>query len=413
MAPFDRDERDATQPKRDGPLRLLYICPVMPADGGNGLAMRAASVLQMLLRGYRVSLLIVPLYSPGPARELPNWVREHCENVRWVSAPGRGTSAHEGHAMSQDRLAAWIETAARAYPSDAFDIIHVFRTATLPFAERYLNRAGDRAVQWHLDLDDVESRGQERLARLYERHGRTIEQSGAERRAEESARQEDDLLRAWDRVFVCSEQDRDDLLRRANRCRAEIVVLPNAVKLPANPPPAPRSGCLTILYLGTFGYFPNVDAAVWLCREILPVIREQNPGLVRLLLVGSGAPPEVRALDHIPEVEFVGEVPDVAPWYEQSNLVVVPLRAGGGTRIKLLEALAYRRPVVSTPIGAEGLDLVNDEHLLIADRAQHFGQQCLRLLGDAGLANRLAEAGRRRVEQRYSLRDIEPFTAPR
>lgn len=407
------DECEAVRPKRDSIPRLLYISPVMPADGGNGLAMRSATVLRTLLRGYRVSLLIVPLYPPGPAHELPSWVRERCENVRWVPAPNLNTAGYDGNALRQKRLAAWIEAVARAYPSGAFDVIHVFRTATLPFAERYLNRAGDRAAQWHLDLDDVESRVQERLARLYERHGRAAEQSGAEQRAAESARQEDDLLRAWDRVYVCSEQDWDYLQRRANRLRAEIVVLPNAVRLPADPPPSPRSGRLTILYLGTFGYFPNVDAAVWLCREILPVIREGIPGPVRLLLVGSGAPPEVQALDHIPEVEFIGEVPDVAPWYARSDLVVVPLRAGGGTRIKLLEALAYRRPVVSTSVGAEGLDLVNDEHLLLADRAQHFGQQCLRLLGDAELAVRLAESGRRCVEQRYSLRFIEPFTAPR
>ena len=239
------------------------------------------------------------------------------------------------------------------------------------------------------------------------------EQSVAERQAKESARQEVEFLGDWDRVYVCSEQDRNELQRRAGRRRAGIVVLPNVVRLPPDPPPAPRSGCPTILYLGTFGYFPNADAAVWLCREILPVIREQSPGPMRLVLVDSGTPAEVRALRHIPEVEFVGEVPDIAPWYARADLVVVALRAGGATRIKLLEALAYRRPVVSTSIRAEGLDLVDDEHLLIADRGRHFGQQCLRLLGDAGLAARLAEAGRRRVEQRYSLQDLEPFIAPR
>ncbi len=406
VMPLDPDKRDATRPKRDRPPRLLFICPVMPADGGNGLAMRAATILRLLLRGYRVSLLIVPLYSPGPARELPGWVRTRCENVRWVPEPGLGATGYGGNALSQSRLVAWVKAAALAYRSDTFDIIHVFRTTALPFAGPYLSRT----VEWHLDLDDVESRVQERLARLYERCGRAGDQSGAERRAEESARLEEDLLRTWDRIYVCSEQDRDGLQRRTTQRRAEIVVCPNAVKLPDDPPPAPRSGRPAILFLGSFGYFPNVDAADWLCREILPVIREQSPEPVRLLLVGSGAPPEVRALAHIPEVEFVGEVPDVAPWYAQSNLVVVPLRAGGGTRIKLLEALAYRRPAVSTSIGAEGLDLVDDEHLLIANRAQHFGQQCLRVLGDAELAARLASAGRRRVEQRYRLRDTEPIT---
>ncbi|CCF84779.1 conserved hypothetical protein [Nitrolancea hollandica Lb] len=406
VAPPDPDEHDATRTTRDRPPRLLYFCPVMPADSGNGLAMRAATMLRLLLRDYRVSLLIVPLYSPGPARELPDWVRTRCENVRWVPEPGPGTTRHADHTIGQDRLDAWVDTAARAYPSDTFDVIHVFRTATMPFAGPYLNRA----AEWHLDLDDVESRVQERLARLYERHGRAGDQSDAVQRAEASARQEEDLLRAWDRIYVCSEQDRDEIQRRATQRRAEIVVRPNAVKLPDDPPPAPRSGCPAILFLGSFGYFPNVDAATWLCREILPVIREQSPEPVRLLLVGSGAPIEVRALAHIPEVEFVGEVPDAAPWYAQADVVVVPLRAGGGTRIKLLEALAYRRPVVSTSIGAEGLDLVDDEHLLIANRARHFGQQCLRLLGDAELAARLASAGRQRVEQRYCLREIEPFT---
>lgn len=382
----------STVADQTGPRRLLYVTPVIPADGGNGLAMRAAHVLKILCRHYRVSLLVVPRYASGAAGgELPRWVAEQCEDVRWAQPPVPSSALDAGDPL---QMLAWKEEAGRAYPDDAFDIIHVFRLAAFDFAEPYLSRLKDRAVEWHLDLDDVESRTFERIQKL---GGVTPDQPASLTAAERQ------ILREWDRVYVCSEVDREHLKAELPEHRAEIVVLPNAVAAPEQVEPAPRTSPITLLFVGTFGYLPNADAAVWFCREVLPVIREMTPLPVRLLLVGTGSSEDVRRLRYIPEVELIGPVPKIEQWYRQADIVVVPLRAGGGTRIKILEALAHRRPVVSTSIGAEGLDLMDEREILIADRPHHFARQCLRLVGDGHLAQRLAEQGRTRI-----LRDYTP-----
>ena len=136
-------------------------------------------------------------------------------------------------------------------------------------------------------------------------------------------------------------------------------------------------------------------------------MREMSPLQVHLLVVGTGVTRDVLNLSHIPEVEVIGEVERIDSWYQRADLVIAPLRAGGGTRIKLIEALAYRLPVVSTTIGAEGLDMVDGKHLLIGDRPEVFARHCLRLLQDEPLAERLAAEGRRLVEDRYARSSTE------
>ena len=289
----------------------------------------------------------------------------------------------------------------------SFDVIHIFRMFTLKYAQRYLDSATNQPATLQLDLDDVESRTQQRLARLYSRHRLDAERAEAEHLATRAEVTERQLLNSWDRIFVCSAEDMADLDARFPTHRAEIVVLPNRVLLPLEPPPPPRGTPLTLLCVGTLSYFPNADGVIWFCREVLPVIRELSAVQLRLLVVGTGATDEVRDLAHIPEVEIVGEVEGVDEWYQRADLVIVPLRAGGGTRIKLLEALAHQRPVVSTSIAAEGLAVIDGTHLLIGDRPAVFARHCLRLLQDEILANQLAANGRELVEERYALSEIE------
>ena len=148
-----------------------------------------------------------------------------------------------------------------------------------------------------------------------------------------------------------------------------------------------------LVFVGSMGYAPNAEAVDWLCGAVLPEL----PG-VSLAIVGSDPPPAVEALAGLAGVTVVGAVAEVAPWYERARVAVVPVRRGGGTRIKLLEALAHDRPVVSTTVGAEGLDLVaGRDGLLVADDPQAFADHCRHLLADPAFARGLAAAGRDRV----------------
>lgn len=174
------------------------------------------------------------------------------------------------------------------------------------------------------------------------------------------------------------------------------VVVPNSY--PACPPGPPRpDGGATILFQGSFDWAPNADAAGWLAGEVLPLIRERVPD-AKVVLAGRSTP-DVAALAG-PHVEVTGVVPSMTPYLRAADLVMVPLRVGSGTRIKILEAFAHGVPVVSTTIGTEGLDVVAGEHLAVADTADGLARHCADLLTDrAGRDAMAAAAGRLHVDR--------------
>jgi glycosyltransferase involved in cell wall biosynthesis len=150
------------------------------------------------------------------------------------------------------------------------------------------------------------------------------------------------------------------------------------------------------------GYFPNLDAVRFLCNEIVPQMRRlgNRPFQVKV----AGKVPVLmprRDLLPCPEVEFVGAVEDIAGCYAGAHAVLVPLRAGGGTRIKVIEAFAYRRPVVATALAVEGLEVRDGTHALVAETAYALARQCVNLMNDSRMAESLATAAGRLFESRY------------
>ena len=127
-----------------------------------------------------------------------------------------------------------------------------------------------------------------------------------------------------------------------------IQVLPNVIRLSSGPHPAKNSGPFTLLFVGNLAYYPNEDAVVYFLEHVLPCLRQRAKHPFCLTVIGSGQSRRLRHYRQIPEYRYLGYVSELAPYYEQADAVVVPLRAGGGTRIKVLEAFSFKRPVVST-----------------------------------------------------------------
>lgn len=200
--------------------------------------------------------------------------------------------------------------------------------------------------------------------------------------------------------FVCSEGDRGYL---SEKCGLNgVVTIPNSISIP---PAQPTSADSTLLLLGSYRYPPNVDAANFLIEVVLPLIRRELPQ-AKLIIAGTN-PEQIRSYQQGAEnVEFTGFVNDLDELYQRSRVVCCPIFSGGGTRIKMIEAAAYGKPIVATSIGAEGLDLVPDQHFLLRNTATDFAAACLELLRRDELCDRLGTFVRQKAEQAYDINNI-------
>jgi glycosyltransferase involved in cell wall biosynthesis len=209
---------------------------------------------------------------------------------------------------------------------------------------------------------------------------------------------ENHLVREADHTWVVSEREKQELLARSPN--ASVEVAPNGVDSRRITPLLPKPDSREILFVGSLKYLPNIDGLKFFIHDVMPLLQERVPDVV-LRVVGRGPGPEIRELHAPPHIEITGEVDDLEPYYRQCALTVVPLRSGGGTRLKILESMAYGRPVVSTTLGAEGLELEPERDLLIADQPEALAESIARLLNDPQARNAMAERARRQVEKQY------------
>jgi polysaccharide biosynthesis protein PslH len=195
-------------------------------------------------------------------------------------------------------------------------------------------------------------------------------------------------------VTVCSEDDRSYL--GFDNC----AVVRNGYRIPTSVRRSPNREQPTLLFVGPLSYEPNRLAAEWLAFELLPRVRRVLP-TAQAVLIGynGGVSPRLR---HAEGVTLTGYVHDLEPYYAMASVAVAPLRSGGGTRLKVSEALARSVPLVATSVGCYGLDLTHDQELLIADDAETFASACVSIINDQMLADRLAEAGLARYLERLT-----------
>ncbi len=230
-------------------------------------------------------------------------------------------------------------------------------------------------------------------------------------------RYEAEACRRFDRVVAVSAADAAALSRLVPGL--SVTVVPNGVDTEYYKPQGardkeqgedkalPLAPCpLPLVFTGKMDFRPNVDAVLWFCDEVLPLVQREIP-TVHFYIVGRDPNRRVLSLGEKPEVTVTGYVEDVRPYIAQSAVYVVPLRIGGGTRLKVLEAMAMGKAIVSTSLGCEGIELTSRE-LVIADTAEEFAGQVIGLLRDEARRRELGQAARRLVEARYDWRFIVP-----
>ena len=389
-----------------GPGELLVVSPrfLFPLDQGGKI--RTANILRRLRGGaFRITLA-----SPAPAPAAADRFAQETAGVcdRFVSWPevraSRGRRALAALfdplpvAAATDRSAAGRRVVGAALAQRP-DVVLV----DFPHAAVLLPRQLDAASV--MFTHNVEAEIFERHAAVARGAWRVLwrSQAGRMRRFEGAA------LRRFTSVVAVSERDRTALVRdyglpRVERIDTGVDLEFYAPGLPAPPPPA-QGG--TVVFTGAMDWRANMDGVAFLLDEVWPLVLRERPR-ARAVIVGRNPPAALvaRAAAAGADWRFTGFVDDIRPHVAEAHAYVIPLRVGSGTRIKAFEAMAMGRPVVSTRVGVEGLEVVEGEHLLIADAAAPFAQAILRLLSRPEEGARLAAAARALVEARFSWAQV-------
>lgn len=238
------------------------------------------------------------------------------------------------------------------------------------------------------------------LARQYARVGSIARRLYTEINWRKLRREELGTYRDADGVYLCSVADQRRLLKEVPGAR--ITVIPNAADVDFYKPRTddPQLDGRTVVFFGLMSYMPNIDGAAYFIQEIWPRIAAANPQ-ARCKIIGGSPPPSLLTLAG-PRIEFTGFVPDLRPHLAEAAAVVVPLRIGGGTRLKIVEAMAMSKAIVSTTLGAEGIEAVPGRDILIADQPAAFAEAVSRLLTEPDLAARIGNSARQLSEARYA-----------
>ena len=372
---------------------ILMVAPSWPHPPTWGFAMRVYHLAKQLSRRHRISLLTYgsPEIATAEGRSI-------FESVHFVKAPAsvrskrpaqvRSLLSSRSHHFGGLRSRAMESALDQLLSERKFDIVQV-ESSQMAFAAE---RSG---VPVALDEHNVEYRLLERLAAA---------ESSALRKAFgrlEAAKARPEELRAWARCNGSVFTSKEDLaVMRQTFPDKPACVVPNGVDVDHFKPAMTAAQPNTVVFTGAINYRPNTDAVAFFVREVMPRLRRVRPA-ARFVVVGQGAPEWLIGMSG-PYVEFTGAVRDVRPYLAMAAVVVAPLRVGSGTRLKILEAMAMGKAVVTTSVGCEGLGVVDGEHLQIADDAEQFAQETARLMSERDSSEQLGRQARALAERDYS-----------
>jgi len=402
--------------------RVLFLTQVLPYPLNSGAKIRQYHMLRHLARGHSVTLVSFTREDDPP--EAVEHLRSICQEVhpvpmrrsawRNLRAAAEGVLSGLPMVIARDKVAEMEATLQRLVTEQAtdgrrpYDIIHADQLSMAWWGRLVSAMAARNRPRTLLDEHNAIYLLAQRMA---DTEGNPLRRAIMAQEARAFRRYEAEMCRAFDAVLTVTEEDREHLLAlfpadERERLAQKFTVVPICVDPEQVSPVAHGDGgAPTVLHMGTMFWPPNVHGVLWFAREVLPLIHEKVPD-ARFVVVGKNPPQEVQALAEDPRVEVTGYVADPMPYLEAAHAFVVPLHAGGGMRVKIVDAWLWGLPMVSTPIGAEGISCRDGEHLLLAEDAQAFAEATVRLLTDPELNGRLRANGRVWVETHYAWQTV-------
>ncbi|HRJ44291.1 MAG: glycosyltransferase [Caldilineaceae bacterium] len=398
-------------------MKILFLTPQLPYPPRQGTTIRNYNLIRALAQKHQIDLF--SFLAPGEIFDADNHLAALCGRVITAPQPVRSASRRIADTVTASRpdMGLRLESPG-AYArllallqEESYDLLQAEGIEMAAYGQF----AVERQPRARLVFDDhnAEYLLQQRSALVD--LGNPLRWPAALYSLIQSAklrRYEQMVCSRSDAVVAVSEPDRSALVQLVPDRLIDVV--PNGIDLdefPYPPPALPVSPAPTLVFTGKMDYRPNVDAILWFAQEVLPLIHRERPE-VCLQVVGMNPHPRLAPLRQQTGVEITGAVEDVRPYVYAAAVYVVPLRVGGGTRFKVLEALASGKPMVSTSLGVEGLGLQEDRELLIGDDPATFANAVLRLLEDqsngGALSDELTAAGRRFVESHFAWEQIVP-----
>jgi len=390
-------------------VRLLLVTPFVPhARVGHGTATVATHLVEYFRRrhdltvvsftfGEHEAALAHAMHADGlDIRTVPfphSWARAWVKRIASLASDvPYAIGLFEVPAMRQHLESVLAER--------SFDLAQFDTT----FAGAYVDIVAGRAKTVLVEIDFSVTP----LGRRYARERSALKRLWYRREWNRMRRFEPALCRRFDLVLAVSGEDRDEMLK------LDSSLAVNIFRYGADPAlfqlPLPDHATGQVVFIGSYIHPPNVDAALWFAQTILPLVQAEAAGL-QVTYLGGNPPDDVRAAAAARGISVTGWVADIAPHLAQADIGVVPLRSGGGVKLKTLELMAAGKAIVTTPIGIEGIDARDGEHVLVADTAESFAAQLVRLFRDERLRVRLARSARelalRHHQWAANLRSLE------
>ncbi len=408
-------------------MRILFLTQIIPWPPDAGPKVKTWQVLQYLKeQGHEVHLVS---FVRAEEEKHVHALERVCASVRTVLIQ-RSTIANAKYYLKswmsgrpflieRDDLAGMRELVRAAIAEENLDIVHADQLSMAQFAF-------EDAYPLH-ELGSNQRGGNKRPCLVFDAHNATWTIMERMRQtmswylkpvltveAGRIRRYEGEIIQSFDHTFAVAQPDAVALREAVTSLpghpdvsKAPITVIPIGVDTQRIQPVQRRPASMNILTLGTLHYPPNADGVRWFAREVFPLVREKAPQAC-LTIAGKNPPKDfIKMAEEDPQHLIVtGYVPDLEPYFTEAALVVVPVRAGGGMRVRILEAFARGMPAVTTTVGLEGIEARPGEDIFVEDTPQGFASAVLNVLGDARLQDKLAQNGRHLAESRYDFRVV-------
>jgi glycosyltransferase involved in cell wall biosynthesis len=397
-------------------MRILWVSHIIPYPPKSGVHLRSYNLLRAAATQNEVDLVafvqeqwleIFYASREQAIEDCGRHLRQFCRSVRFVCIEnlarplGKVRTALEGLIFPQCYTIRWLQGSATwkvfadLSRSATYDLVHFDTLSLAPFRPLF-SKVPATLGHHNVESQILHRRAQNEvswLKRLY------FNQESRRVRSYEAR-----VAYSFARHIACSALDCERLRTIAPRISA--VAIPNGVDVEYFRPSAVATTDKSLIFVGSLNWYPNVDAVLFLLREVWPLLQARVPE-VRLDIVGSAPPaPVLRLASSLTNVRVHGFVDDIRPLIEGAAVYVCPIRDGGGTKLKLLDAFAMQKCVVAHPISCEGIDVIPEQHVLLAETASEFADSIQTVLENRTLRENIGKAARELVVNRYSFAQI-------